>query len=189
MRIFVAGASGVLGQAAIPHLGGHDVVGLTRSADNVGLIESLGAQAVVGDAYDRDAMVRVVAEARPHAVVNFLTDLAGRDLEANARLRREAGPILVEAARAAGARRFVVESVAFPLEGGAAEALASLEEGALSSGLQALVLRFGLLWGPGTWYEQRPEPPNVHVAEAGRRAAELITSGQPGVHVVVADVT
>lgn len=184
MRIFVAGASGVLGRAVIQHLGDHDVVGLTRSADKIGLLESIGAEAVVGDAYDRDLLVRLVADLHSEIVVNLLTDLSAGDREANAQIRRVAGPIVLEAARAAGARRLAVESVAFPLEGAAAEAVASLEQDALGSGLEALVIRFGNLWGPGTWYDEPPELPRVHVEEAGRRAAELITTGPCGIHIV-----
>lgn len=184
MRIFVAGATGVLGRALIPNLAGHDVVGLARSAEKVELLESLGAAAVVGDAYDRDVLVRAVADARPEIVVNFLTDLTGGPGEANVRMRREGGPITLAAALASGARRYVVESVAFPLEGASARAVESLEQDALGSGLETLVLRFGRLWGPGTWYDEPPEPPRVHIDEAGERAAELITDGSPGVHVV-----
>jgi nucleoside-diphosphate-sugar epimerase len=184
VRIFVAGASGVLGRAVIPHLDDHDVVGLTRRPDRIGLLESLGAAAVVGDAYDRSHLVRLVSTAQPEVVVNFLTDLAEGDSAANARIRREAGPIVSEAARTTGARRLVVESVAFPLEGEGAPALGALEQDALESGLETVVIRFGRLWGPGTWYDEPPEPPRIHVGDAGSRAAELITSGAPGVHVV-----
>ena len=61
----------------------------------------------------------------------------------------------------------------------------SAEEDALASGLEVLALRFGRFWGPGTWATDRPpEPPFIHVAEAGRRAAALIVSGRPGVHVL-----
>lgn len=184
MRIFIAGATGVLGRALIPNLGRHGVVGLTRSREKVKLLESLGADALVGDAYDRDALVQTVVDAQPEIVVNFLTDLTDGVGEANIRMRREGGPNLLAAAQASGARRFVVESVEFPLEEASARAVASLEQDALGSGLQALVVRFGRLWGPGTWYDQPPEPPRVHIEEAGRRAAELITEGSPGIHVV-----
>ena len=61
-----------------------------------------------------------------------------------------------------------------------------LERGALESGLEAVVLRFGLFWGPGTWYESEPddERPHVHVDEAGRRAAEMLFQAPPGVHEI-----
>src|SRR5262249_42920400 len=99
------------------------------------------------------------------------------------RIRREGGRIVVETARAAGARRLVVESIAFPPSGDGAAALAALEEGARASGLEAVILRFGRLWGPGTWSESAPPPaPTIHVAEAGKRAAPLIVAAPPGTY-------
>jgi nucleoside-diphosphate-sugar epimerase len=184
MRIFVVGATGVLGRALLPHLRGHDVVGSTRSPEKAEPLRSLCAEVAVCDAYDRERLIRVVTEARPELVVNLLTDLAGGDREANARIRREGGPNVVAAARAAGALRLAVESVAFAVEGASAEAVAALERGALDSGLEAVILRFGRLWGPGTWYAEPPAPPAVHVAEAGRLAAGLVTAAPPGIHVV-----
>jgi hypothetical protein len=60
----------------------------------------------------------------------------------------------------------------------------ALEEGALGSGLEALVLRFGRLWGPGTWSPSPPEPPAISVAEAGRRAAALLLGAATGTVVL-----
>jgi uncharacterized protein YbjT (DUF2867 family) len=182
MRIFIVGATGVLGRALMPQLSDHEVVGLTRNAEKVPLLQSLGAEAVVGDAYDASALKALIAEAQPEVVVNFLTDLADGNTEANARIRREVGPTVVAAAAGAGARLLVIESVAFTLEEAAADAAGSLEQGALNAPLESLVLRFGRLWGPGTWYDGPPELPRVHVDEAGRRAAELIVDGATGIH-------
>ena len=117
-------------------------------------------------------------------VVNFLTDLTGGPGPANSRIRREAGPIVTAAARASGARRLVVESIALAGSADSAAAVAALEDNAIASRLDFLILRFGRFWGPGTWAEAAPEPPAIHVAEAGRRAAALILAGRPGVHVV-----
>jgi nucleoside-diphosphate-sugar epimerase len=103
MRILFAGATGVLGRATLAHLGVHDVVGLTRSRDNLRLLGRLGAEGIVCDVYDRDAVLRAAELVRPGVVVNFLTDLSGGSVEANARLRREAGPNLLDAAEAARA--------------------------------------------------------------------------------------
>jgi len=184
MRIFLAGATGVLGRALIPHLEGYDVVGLTRSAAKSASLRELGVEAVVADAYDREQFVRVVVEAQPDVVVNFLTDLTGRSLDRNARLRREVGPALVDAAEAASARRIVVESIAWQLEGAPGEAVSLLEASALDSSLDALVIRFGRFWGPGTWYATPQEPPSVQIDDAGRRTAELIAAGATGIEVV-----
>jgi nucleoside-diphosphate-sugar epimerase len=186
VRILIAGATGVLGRAMLPHLAGHEVVGLTRSPERLAVLRRLGAAGVVCDAYDREALVRAAVEARPELVVNLLTDLTGRSWEANDRIRREGGPNVVAAARAAGARRLAVESVAFPLPGASGEAVAALERGALESGLEAVVLRFGVLWGPGTWHESPPpDTRSVHVEEAGRRVAALAVDAPAGVYEIV----
>jgi NAD(P)-dependent dehydrogenase (short-subunit alcohol dehydrogenase family) len=116
MRILVAGATGVLGRATLPHLKADHVVGLTRTPEK----------------------------------------------------------------QAAEARRLVIESVAFALERAAASALEEMEQTALDSPLDVLILRFGRFWGPGTWYQEQPEKPAIHIDDAGARAAKLLTSAPPG---------
>ncbi|HEV8245866.1 MAG TPA: hypothetical protein VGP93_08855, partial [Polyangiaceae bacterium] len=86
--------------------------------------------------------------------------------------------------KACGARRLAIESVAFTLPGASGDAVSALELGARSSGLETLVLRFGQLWGPGTWSASAPQPPAVHIEEAGRRAAELVLRATPGTYVI-----
>ncbi len=184
MRILIVGATGVLGRATLPHLGGHDVTGTTRSADRRASLAALGARAELCDVYQPDALARVARACAPEVVVNFLTDLAGGPGPANSRIRREGGPIVSAAACASGARRLVVESIAFAGSADSAAAVAALEDSAVASGLDVLILRFGRFWGPGTWTETAPEPPAIHVAEAGRRAATLILMGRPGIHLV-----
>ena len=184
MRILLAGATGVLGRATLPHLEGHNVVGLTRAREKLPLLRALGAEGVVCDVYDAGALVRLAQERRPEAVVNFVTDLSAGIGEANDRARREGGKNLVSAAEAAGSRRLVLESVAFPLERAAAAAVEQMEQTALKAPLQVLILRFGRLWGPPTWYQEPPEPPAIHIDDAGTRAASLITSGHPGTYVL-----
>jgi nucleoside-diphosphate-sugar epimerase len=186
VRILIVGASGVLGRATLPHLAGHEVVGTTRRAAKREALAAHGTRAEVCDVYERGALERVARGCAPEVVVNFLTDLAGGVGPANSRIRSEGGPIVVAAARAAGARRLVVESIAFGSSAASEAAVAALEAGALGSGLEALVLRFGRFWGPGTWSDVESPAPAVHVAEAGRRAAALIVDGAPGVHLVAA---
>jgi nucleoside-diphosphate-sugar epimerase len=99
MKIFVAGATGVLGRALVPKLvaAGHDVVGMTRSASKQDLVRSLGASPVVADALDRDAVALAVASAEPEVIVHQLTALSGnfdmrhidRFFETTNRLRTE----------------------------------------------------------------------------------------------------
>jgi nucleoside-diphosphate-sugar epimerase len=184
MRILVAGATGVLGRATLPHLKHHDVLGLTRAREKLPLLRALGAEGVVCDVYDSGELIRLAQERRPHVVVNFVTDLSAGIGEENNRARREGGRNLVSAAEAAGSRRLILESVAFPLERPAAEALEHMEQTALESPLDVLILRFGRLWGPSTWYQEPPEPPAIHIDDAGTRAANLISSGPAGTHVI-----
>jgi nucleoside-diphosphate-sugar epimerase len=125
MKIFVAGATGVLGRALVPRLVacGHEVVGMTRSGSKRRLVAELGARPVVADALDPDAVARAVASAEPEVIVHQLTALSGklsaRDMrhpERSAlaamtnRLRTEATDHLLAAGRAVGARRLVAQS-------------------------------------------------------------------------------
>ena len=125
MKIFVAGATGVLGRALVPQLvaQGHEVVGMTRSASKQDLVRSLGARPVVADALDPDAVAQAVASAEPEVIVHQLTALSGPmsvrdarrpDRSAAAtmtnRLRTEATDNLLAAGHAVGARRFVAQS-------------------------------------------------------------------------------
>jgi nucleoside-diphosphate-sugar epimerase len=127
MKVFVAGATGVLGRALVPQLvaRGHEVVGMTRSASKQDLVRSLGARPVVADALDPDAVAQAVASAEPEAIVHQLTALSEpmsiRDARhpdrslaftMTNRLRTEGTDHLLAAGRAAGARRFVAQSFA-----------------------------------------------------------------------------
>ena len=168
MRILIAGASGVLGRATLPHLAGHEITLLTRD---------------VADVYDRAAVLAFAKEARPETVVNLLTALR-EGAGANNRIRREAAPNLLHAAEAAGATRLVVESVAFPLRGDAAAAVEELESETLRFRGDALALRFGRFWGPDTFHESPPEPPAIHVERAGEEAARLIAAGAAGIYTL-----
>jgi nucleoside-diphosphate-sugar epimerase len=125
MKIFLAGATGVLGRALVPQLvaRGHEVVGMTRSASKQDLVRSLGARPVVADALDPDAVAQAVASAEPEVIVQQLTALSGRMSIRDARhperfsgailtnrLRTEGTDHLLAAGRAVGARRFVAQS-------------------------------------------------------------------------------
>jgi nucleoside-diphosphate-sugar epimerase len=127
MKIFVAGATGVLGRALVPLLvaQGHEVVGMTRSEAKQDLVRGLGASPVVADALDPDAVAQAVASTEPEVIVHQLTALSGqmsaRDMRhpersplatMTNRLRVEATDHLLAAGRAVGARRFVAQSFA-----------------------------------------------------------------------------
>ncbi|MFG1908418.1 NAD-dependent epimerase/dehydratase family protein [Kribbella sp. NPDC048928] len=190
MRIFLAGASGVVGRQAIPALlaAGHDVVGLGRGQQSCDTIAALGAEPVIGDVYDADGLAELVRAARPDVVMHQLTDLGAGDRTANARLRMVGTRNLVDAAQAAGVRRMVAQSISWvyapgtdpaaedtpldpdsaPGRHGTVEAVATLES-AVAELPEWVVLRYGTLYGPGTWYERGGLM--AQAAEAGKLPA------------------
>jgi len=121
MKIFVAGASGALGQQLIPMLAdrGHQVVGMTRTPAKTALVRELGAEPVLADGLDATAVGAVVRAAEPEVVVHQMTALATIDMRhvdrsfaATNKLRTVGTDLLLAAARATGARRFVAQSYA-----------------------------------------------------------------------------
>src|SRR6476619_6978995 len=194
MKIFLAGAGGVIGRRLTPLLrsAGHAVFGTTRAADKAGALRALGAEPVVVDVFDAQALARAVHAAAPDVVIHQLTDLAfapgtpqyAEGLARNARLRIEGTRNLAAAALAAGVARLIAQSIAFiyapgpglrvetdPLTSDAAlattvDAVRVLEETVLAMP-EGIVLRYGYLYGPGTWSEETPlKPPSVHVDAA-----------------------
>ncbi|HZS60887.1 MAG TPA: NAD(P)-dependent oxidoreductase [Gemmatimonadaceae bacterium] len=123
MRIFLAGATGAIGQRLVPRLieAGHDVVGTTRSASRAEGLRAAGVSPVVVDVYDAPSIHRAVADARPDVVIQQLTDLPQNlepsqmteGIRRNARIRREGTQHLVSAALAAGVRRMIAQSIAW----------------------------------------------------------------------------
>jgi nucleoside-diphosphate-sugar epimerase len=122
MRIFIAGATGAVGKRLVPLLGanGHEVVGTTRSAGKVSDLRALGAEPIVLDVLDAEAVGRAVSEAGPDVVVHQATALSNlsnlRNLdeafEETNRLRTVGTDNLLAAAKAAGAGKFVAQSFA-----------------------------------------------------------------------------
>lgn len=174
MHVFVAGATGAVGRLLVPLLldAGHQVTGTSRSRAGAERVRDQGASPAQVDVYDRDALHEVMAAAAPDAVIHQLTDLSGADGEATNRLREVGTRNLVDAAKAAGVRRISVQSMAWmyapgngpategePLDLGAAEPRGSIVEGIraleeMAAEVQTAVsLRYGVLYGPGTWYE------------------------------------
>ena len=180
MRIFLAGATGVLGVRLVPLFvqAGHQVVGMTRTPEKVGLLKELGAEPVVCDVFDADSLNAAVGGATVELVMHQLTDLPdGVDQLStfrprNNRMRTEGTRNLIEAARRAGVERFIAQSVSWEPAGGG-EAVRNHERMVLDFG--GVVLRYGQLYGPGTYYEHElPDPPRIHVDEAARRTVELL---------------
>ena len=184
MRVFVAGATGAIGRPLVHQLvaAGHEVTGTTRSEERAEAIRVAGGRAVICDALDRETLHAAVQEAAPEVIVHELTALPHRfdprDKEIYAptnRLRSESTRTLLEAARDAGARRMVCQSIAFayapgprpevkdedaPLAFGAPapfgdgiRAIDEMERAVVGAdGLDGLVLRYGWFYGPGTYY-------------------------------------
>jgi nucleoside-diphosphate-sugar epimerase len=236
LKVFVAGATGVLGRPLVAALvaAGHEVTGTSRTAARAASVDAAGGRGVVCDALDRAAVLRAVHDAAPEVVIHQLTALRGRfaDLrkgsEATNRLRREGTRYLVEAAVAAGARRVIAESIAFlyaprgplvvgedaPVWSSAPEpagsmlgALRELEQIVTgTNGIEGVVLRYGALYGPGTWYAadgdmtsmvRRRRMPVVgsgggmtsfmHVDDAAAATVCALDHGAPGVYNIVDD--
>jgi 2-alkyl-3-oxoalkanoate reductase len=186
MRVFVAGASGAIGRPLTARLmaAGHEVTGTTRSESKAEELRAAGARAAVCDALDADALRAAVVEAAPEVVVHELTALPRRYdprdkaiYEGTNRVRGEGTRNLLDAARAAGARRFVCQSIGFgyapgarpdvkdedaplaldapPPFGEGVRVLLDMERAVVGAdGLEGLVLRYGWFYGPGTYYAE-----------------------------------
>jgi nucleoside-diphosphate-sugar epimerase len=176
MRVFVAGATGVMGRPLLPALqaAGHEPIAMTRSSEKAAALRARDIETAVCDAYDAPALERALAAARPDAVVHLLTDLPAeldtrhfeRAVASTGRLRREGTRNLLAAADAADVGRIVAESIAFAYEPTGdrnkdenaplatatlpfvAEPLAELERQVLAA--SGIVMRYGQLYGPGT---------------------------------------
>ncbi|MFE5323000.1 NAD-dependent epimerase/dehydratase family protein [Paenibacillus sp. NPDC056579] len=175
MNIFVAGCTGAIGRRMVPELvrRGHEVTGMIRNPDQSELIERIGARAVIADVFDREAVFKAVEQARPEVVIHQLTSLSTRNFADNARIRIEGTRNLADAALSSGVKRMLAQSISWvyePGEGPASEAV-PLDMGAPSprketvAAVHALesaaaevpehvILRYGMLYGPGTWYER-----------------------------------
>jgi nucleoside-diphosphate-sugar epimerase len=205
MKVFVAGASGAIGKPLVAQLlaAGHEVTGITRREERAAEIRAAGAKAVVCDVFDAAALEAAVREAAPEAVVHELTSLPPRldykakddPLAPTNRVRTEGTRNLLAAAKAAGARRLIAESVAFfytptgdwvkdeqaPLDldapgifGTAAVALADLERQVTAAeGIEGVVLRYGWFYGPGTYFGRE----GSQTEEALKRRLPIVGKG------------
>lgn len=184
MKVFVAGATGAIGRPLVRKLieAGHGVTGMTRSEERAEGLRAAGARPVLADVFDEERVRGAMAGARPEVVIHELTSLPDRldfrdpsIYDATNRVRGEGTRVLVEAARAAGARRLVAQSIAFGYtpEGGrvkteddrvmedapgafgvALRTVRAMERAVLGAeGLEGLVLRYGFFYGPGAGTE------------------------------------
>ncbi len=121
MRVFLAGATGAMGNQLVPRLveAGHEVWGMTRSESKLAAIEEMGARAVVIDALDADQVGSAVAEADPEVIIHELTAIGSVDIRnfdrsfaPTNRLRTEGTDYLLAAGQAVGVKRFIAQSYA-----------------------------------------------------------------------------
>ena len=213
-RIFLAGASGAIGRRLAPLLleNGWRVFGSTRTADKAAELKKAGVDPVVVDVFDADALGSLLYEIRPDVVIHQLTDLPyaleaskmTAALARNARLRDVGTRNLVAAALHAGARRLIAQSISFiydegakphretdpllpvthPVYGETVQGVLSLERQVTEAPLEGVVLRYGLLYGPGTGFDAPIAPGSVHVDAAAKAAELAVTRGERGIYNV-----
>ena len=184
MKIFVAGASGAIGQPLITELirQGHTVTGMTRSQAGAEKLKKLGAAVAHVSAFDEPALEQALKRASPEVVIDELTALPRHPAEmaeaapGDRKLRLEGGGNLLRLAQALGVRRYIQQSTGFFIRAGkgladeseplavdaspsvarAAQTYTELESRLLkSSGIEGVALRYGFFYGPNTWYDPR----------------------------------
>ena len=200
MRVFLAGATGAIGRPLVPALlgAGHEVTALARTAEKAKALAAQGAEPALADAFDIEGVREAVVSARPEVLMHQLTALPRElnlrkyfeQLEPTNRLRAQTTPSFLAAAREAGARRVIFQSVSFitaqqgplvvdesaPLmDGTPAEGVRTMERLVLGAeALEGVVLRYGFFYGPGTHYA----PDGQMVALARKRRLPIVGSGE-----------
>jgi nucleoside-diphosphate-sugar epimerase len=205
VKILIAGGTGAIGRPLVAELlaRGHTLAALSRSTEKARALAAEGIEPMIADAFDADAVKAVIGRIRPEVVIEQLTSLpksyTGESMRAaaplNRRLRLEGGANVLAAARAAGARRYLRQSVAFwgapgdgladeetPLALDASPAVAAdarvvmeLEHGLLeASDIEGVVLRYGFFYGPGTWFH----PDGDVAGQVRRREFPILGDGE-----------
>jgi 2-alkyl-3-oxoalkanoate reductase len=182
VRVFVAGASGAIGEPLIAELlkQGHSVVGMTTSEARAKNLERQGAEARIVDAFDVMAVEDALRRSKAEAVIDELTSLPKEQSDmpkyaaGDRKLRIEGGGNLFRAALATGVRRYLQQSSGFFLkasEGMLADESSRLDVNASpgiaasartytelearlfsSDAIEGVALRYGFFYGPKTWY-------------------------------------
>ena len=176
MRIFLAGATGLIGIRLLPLMlaDGHVVAAMTRTRERIDWLRAAGVTPVLCNVFDQNALTAAVKDFQPDVIVHQVTDLPDQIekladfLPGNNRVRSEGTRNLLAAAQAANASGFLAQSIAWRTGPGTGPVLDAHENGVISAG--GTVLRYGLFYGPGTFYEyDPPPPPRIHVDDAARR--------------------
>jgi len=195
---------------------GHNVTGTTRSTDKIAAIAAAGAEPVVVDVFDAAELMAAVMAARPEVIIHQLTDLPDQldpkamevALDRNARLRIEGTRNLMAAAAAAGVTRVIAQSIAWtyaegpkpfretdPLDLKASGqrlrtigGVVGLESAVLGTpAVAGIVLRYGRLYGPGTWFSAPEGAGPLHVDAAAHAALLAVSRGSAGVYNIAED--
>jgi nucleoside-diphosphate-sugar epimerase len=183
MKVFIAGATGVIGRPLVTELikQGHAVTALSRSEAGSQRLAALGASAVIANVYDASDLEKILRQSKAEVVIDQLTSLPRNPADfptafpVDRKLRLEGGGNLHQAAQAAGVRRYIQQSSGYFLKGDkgladessplltyaspgilpSAQMYAEIESRLLhSGGMEGVALRYGIFYGPGTWYHQ-----------------------------------
>lgn len=191
MRIFLAGATGVIGMRLLPRMlaEGHVVAGMTRTPGKTDGLRAVGVTPVLCDIFDWTSLLAAVRDFHPDIVVHQVTDLPDEIekladfLPGNDRVRSEGTRNLLAAAKAVNASGFLAQSIAWRTGPGTGPVLDAHEQGVVSAG--GTVLRYGLFYGPGTFFEKElPPAPRVHVEDAATRTIPFL-AGARGIFNIV----
>ncbi|WP_158804053.1 MULTISPECIES: NAD(P)-dependent oxidoreductase [unclassified Acidisoma] len=191
MRIFLAGATGVIGVRLVPLMlaEGHVVAAMTRTPEKINGLRAAGVTPVLCDLFDQKSLIVAVGEFRPDVIVHQVTDLPDEIgklaafLASTDRTRSEGTRNLLAAARATKASGFVAQSIAW----GDGPIVEAHENAVTSAG--GTVLRYGQFYGPGTYYEKDPPPaPRIHIDAAARRTVQFL-AGPSGVFAITDDAS
>jgi uncharacterized protein YbjT (DUF2867 family) len=190
MRIFLAGATGLIGIRLFPLMlaDGHVVAGMTRTPGKVDGLRAAGVTPVLCDLFDQRSLTAAIKDFRPEVIVHQVTDLPDQldqladFLPRNDRVRSEGTRNLLAAAKVADASGFVAQSIAWRSGPGTGAVLDAHEDAVVSAG--GTVLRYGLFYGPGTFFENEPPPvPRIHVDDTARRTMPFL-AGRRGIFTI-----
>jgi uncharacterized protein YbjT (DUF2867 family) len=189
MRIFLAGATGVIGVRLIPLMlaEGHVVAAMTRTPEKMDGLRAAGVTPVLCDLFDPKSLNEAVKDFRPDVIAHQVTDLPDeigkltKFLAATDRVRSEGTRNLLAAAQAVNASGFIAQSIAW--DGG--PVIEAHENAVISAG--GTVLRYGRLYGPGTYYEKDlPPAPRLHIDAVARRTMPFF-AGPRGIFTITDD--
>ena len=207
MRVLISGATGAIGRPLIGFLRerGHAVFALARSGSSARVVAALGAEALIADALDPNAVKAAILQARPEAVINELTSLPRHytsaemtaAAERDSQVRTEGNRNLLAALPEAGVRRYLLQSSGFwyapgvdladedqrfafaasPAVAAGTRRYAELEQTAsATTGIEFVALRYGFFYGPGTWFDSAGD-----VGEQVRRQQVAVIGDGQGV--------